>query len=192
MRTNENGQTLVELIVVVSLIGGFAAMGTTAMTTARRDIALSTGTAELRAVLQRARLEAVTHDRNIAVRFRPVGNLWSWTVYEDGDGDGVRNDDINRGVDRTLGKPRLFQYPPVRIGVPSAPVIDPSTGQALSLRLPVRFGNSQLCSFSREGEATNGSVVLTDGVRATILRVSGHSAWITVMKWDGRKWTTTD
>lgn len=190
MTRNQKGQTLIEMVVVLSLIGGVAAMGTSAMTRAKHDIALAAGTSELRALFQRVRMTAVSHDRNVAIRFRPVGDLWSWTIYEDGDGDGVRTDDINRGVDFAVDRPRVFQFRPVRIGVPSGPVIDPTNGQLLSLRLPVRFGTSQLCSFSREGEATNGSVVITDGERATIIRVGGTSALITVLRWNGKKWTT--
>jgi len=192
MTRKQKGQTLLELIVAVSILGIVGATGTSALTRARRDIALAAGTAELRALFQRVRLLAVMHDRNIAIRFRPVGDLWNWTIYEDGDGDGVRNDDITRGTDVQLERTRLFQYKPVRIGVPLVPVTDPTNGQLLSLRLPVRFGASQLCSFSREGEATNGSVVLTDGEKATIIRINGRSAWITVMKWNGTKWSTGD
>jgi len=190
VRGGEKGQTLIELLVVLSLMTCVGAIGSSVMAHARRSIALAAGTSELRALFQRARMTAVAHNRNVAIRFRPVGDLWSWTVYEDGDGDGVRNDDINRGVDFPIDRPRLFQYQPVRIGVPSGAVVDPMTGQLLSLRLPVRFGTSQLCSFSPAGEATNGSVVLTDGEHATILRVSGTSAWISVMRWNGKKWIT--
>jgi len=192
MGRKEKGQTLVELMVVVSILGFFVAIGASSMTHARRDIALSAGTAELRALFQRTRLTAITHDRNIAIRFRPVGPLWSWTVYEDGDGDGVRNDDITKGIDFAIAPQRIFQFPPVRVGVPSGTVIDPMTGQSLALRLPVRFGTSQLCSFSRDGEATNGSVVLTDGEKATIIRIEGRSARITVLRWNGKKWTSGD
>ena len=179
-----------ELIAVLSLIGCLAAVGTSSITRARNNIALAAGTSEIRALFQRVRMLAVSHDRNVAIRFRPAGDLWSWSIYEDGDRDGVRNDDITRGVDILLERPRLFQYRPVRIGVPSDPIRDPMTGELLSLRLPVRFGTSQLCSFSREGEATNGSVVLTDGHNVTIIRITGTSALISVFRWNGKKWLT--
>ncbi len=180
-----------EMLVMVSLLGFFAVMGNSALTYARRNVALLAGTAELRSLFQRVRMLAVAHNHNVAIRFRPVGDAWTWSVYEDGDGDGVRNDDINRGVDVQIDRTRIFQFKPVRIGVPSGPVVDPMNGQLLSLRLPVRFGTSQLCSFSAVGEATNGSIVLTDGERATIIRIGGTSALINVLHWNGKKWITT-
>ena len=61
-------------------------------------------------------------------------------------------------------------------------------GALLGTRAAVRFGNSTLCSFSRQGEATNGSIVLTDGKRATIIRVHGTTGRIDVYRWDGKKW----
>jgi type II secretory pathway pseudopilin PulG len=186
----QQGQSLTELIVVLFIISTTLLATMSAAGTARKRIALTAATSELRAVFLNVRALAVAHDRNTAIRFRQEGQTWSWTIYEDGDGDGVRNDDITRHTDFPIGRTRVFQHPPVRIGVPSGPVIDPTTGQLLSLRLPVRFGTSMLCSFSREGEATNGSVVLTDGRNTTIIRISGRSALVNVMKWDGRKWVT--
>lgn len=187
----QKGQSLAELVVVLAIIG--LALGATATTagSARKRIALAAATSELRAVFMSTRALAVAHDRNVAIRFQPSGSQWSWTIYEDGDRDGVRNDDITRGVDRLIEKPRLFQHAPVRIGVPGAPIPDPTApGKTLGLRLPVRFGTSLLCSFSRNGEATNGSVVLTDGRGATVIRVGGTSARINVLRWNGKAWIT--
>jgi len=185
---HQKGQSLAELVVVLAIIG--LALGATATTagSARKRIALAAATSELRAVFMSTRALAVAHDRNVAIRFQPAGSQWSWTIYEDGDRDGVRNDDIVRGVDFPLARTRLFQYPPVRIGVPQIPIPDPATGNPLSLRLPVRFGTSMLCSFSRAGEATNGSIVLTDGESATVIQVGGTSALIQVWQWRGNGW----
>jgi hypothetical protein len=52
----------------------------------------------------------------------------------------------------------------------------------------MRFNESTLCSFSREGEGTNGSVVLTDGSLASILRVDGASGRVDIYRWDGWRW----
>ena len=186
----QKGQSLAELVVVLFIIGSALIATVSAAGSAQKKIALAAATSELRAVFQNTRAVAIAHDRNVAIRFQPDGKQWNWTVYEDGDGDGVRSDDIARGVDIRVSRTRVFQHRPVRIGVPSSPIPDPATGRPLSLRLPVRFGISMLCSFSREGEATNGSIVLTDGENTTVIQITGRSALIRVSRWDGKKWVT--
>lgn len=186
-KKSERGQTLMELLVVISMVGIAVAASGSAMETIRQRAALKAATSELRALFQRVRIMAIVHDRNMAIKFRPENDGWSYAVYQDGDGDGVRNDDISRGRDTLVDRPRRFEHPPARIGVPFVSVPDPmSSGDVLTDRLPVRFGTSTLCSFSREGEATNGSVVLTDGKRAVLIRVHGTSALVTVWRWEGR------
>lgn len=185
----QRGQTLVELTVVTSIMGLLALGGTMAVDNAKRRVALAGATSVLRADFQRVRMLAIAHDRNIAIRFRDEGNGWSWAAYEDGDGDGVRNDDIDKGVDKRVGILNRLQLP-ARIGVPPGKLPDPFDSQPLSSRPPVRFGASSLCSFSRTGEATNGSVVLTDGKDAVVLQVQGLSARINVHRWRGGKWVS--
>ena len=188
----QQGQSLTELIVVVALIGIFAGVTVSPVTQARQRVALIAGTSELRATFQYVRTLAIAHDRNVAIRFRQDGDGWTWAIYEDHDGDGVRNDDISRGVDRIVGKAHRFEHKPARIGVPAGRLPDPFASGFLDGRSPVRFGTSSLCSFSRAGEATNGSIVLTDGIRAVMLRVNGASARISVLRWDGRRWKEGD
>jgi len=191
MSKQERGHTLVELLVVLAVGGVLFTMAWNAVDYARRTVALASATAELRALFQNTRAIAIAHRRNVAIRFRQEGDSWTWRVYEDRDNDGVRNDDISRGVDVPLSPTRTFQYVPARIGVPLETIIDPTNREPLSSRLPVRFGTSQLCAFSREGESTNGSIVLTDGHNVRIIEIEGHSALIHVLRWDGSKWTTT-
>jgi type II secretory pathway pseudopilin PulG len=191
MKQNERGYTYIELAVLIGIAGIMALMGWSAIGYAQKTVALVAGTSELRSLFHRVRSLGIVHNRNVAIRFRPEGKTWSWTVYEDGDGDGVRNDDIVKGIDKQLEPARRFQFPPVRIDVPMGSIPDPSTGELLSMRLPVRFGTSFLCSFTREGEASNGSIVVTDGTNVRVIRVDGHSALVSVLRWDGSRWVTT-
>ena len=185
----QEGLSLVELTVAVAIIGIVTLVGGTAIATTNRRIALNSATSELRATVMYVRTLAVTRDRNVAIRFRDDENAWTWTVYEDGDGDGVRNDDIQNGKDRQILPTRRFQYGPAGIGLPGSPVSDPlAAGKTLQARPPVRFNASMLCSFSRQGEVTNGSVVLSDGTYATIVRVHGTSGRIEVWRWNGKGW----
>lgn len=185
----QSGQSLVELVAAGTVIGIMLLMTVGALDTARRSTTLLAATSELRSIFQHVRALGIAHDRNVGVKFSPDGDDWTWTVYEDGDGDGVRSDDILRGTDRCIRQPRRFQHRPAHIGIPETEYPDPlAPGRSLSHRLPVRFGRSTLCSFSRRGEATNGSIVLTDGDRAVVLRVDGRSGRIAVYRWRGARW----
>src|ERR1051325_9304313 len=104
MRRSEQGQSLMELLVVVSLLGVFVVLGNSSLTQARRNVALLAGTSALRSLFHGVRMLAVSHNRNVAIRFRPAGEAWSWTGYEGGDGDGARNDDTNKGIASQAGR----------------------------------------------------------------------------------------
>ncbi|MEO8378569.1 MAG: GspH/FimT family pseudopilin [Acidobacteriota bacterium] len=187
----EKGQTLFELITVLSVMALVTVAGMQAIDAMKRRIALNSATSELRATIMYVRTLAMARDRNVAIRFRQERDAWTWTVYQDGDGDGVRNDDIDKGKDRQILPPRRFQYGPAGIGLPRDPLFDPmASGKLLSARSPVRFNTSMLCSFTRQGEVTNGSVVLSDGTHATIVRVVGTTGRIQVLRWNGNVWRT--
>lgn len=185
---NQKGQTLVETLVAAAMMAivGYAAAIT--VEAVQRRAALTGAISELRSVFLYTRTLAVTRDRNVAMRFREDGKAWTWTIYEDGDGDGVRNDDISKNIDRALTRPRRFQHSCARIGLPDVSMPDPMNGGVLESRPAVRFNSSQLCSFSRVGEVTNGSLVLTDGHTAAIVRVYGLTGRIAVLRWDGKQW----
>jgi prepilin-type N-terminal cleavage/methylation domain-containing protein len=185
----QRGHTLLEVLVVLAILAVFSLVAGYAADMGMRQASLVAGTSDLRSVFHEVRMLAVARDRNLGIKFREAGGTWTWSVYEDRDGDGVRNDDIKKKVDREIRGPRRFDHSPTVIGVPPYDVRDPlKPGALLASREAVRFGTSTLCSFSRQGEATNGSIVLTDGVRARIIRVHGTTGRIDVFRWDGKKW----
>lgn len=189
MHRRQHGLSLVELTVAMAISALLMLIGLQSIEGAKRAYALNSATSELRATIMYVRTLAIARDRNVAIRFRAEERGWTWTVYEDGDGDGVRNDDIQKGKDRQILPTRRFQYGPAGIGLPSSPVSDPlAAGKKLQARPPVRFNASMLCSFSRQGEVTNGSVVLSDGTHATIVRLHGTSGRIEVWRWNGKAW----
>jgi hypothetical protein len=190
MNRQQAGHSALELMVGMVVTALIALAGTSAVSASSKRLALMAAISDLRADLAHVRGLAIAHDRNIAVRFRDDGDGWAWSVYEDGDGDGVRNDDIATGVDRLLRAPH-HPLGPIVIGIPAVPIPDPSTGRPLGSRSPVRFNASSLCSFSRNGEATNGSVVLTDGNGAAVVEVQGSTARISVFWWSGGRWIST-
>ena len=185
----QQGQSLVELLIVIAILGMVVVVSHDAIDTARRRAALTAAVSEVRATIVYVRTIAIARDRHVAMRFtKEDDGRWTWSVYEDGDGDGVRNDDIQKSVDKRIIARRGIQHAPARIGVPDKPVPDPMNGSTLQTRPPVRYGSSMLCSFSRHGEVTNGSLVLTDGEHAAIVRTYGTTGRISVLRWNGKQW----
>lgn len=191
MRANRrNGWSVTELLIAVAMVGMFVGLTNSAVEAGRKHAALRGAVSEMRALFQQVRMMAIARNCNVAIKFRFEDGDWTYAVYQDGDGDGVRNIDIDRSVDKEVIARRKLMYVPARIGVPREPVTDPMNGRRLSDRSAVRFGRSELCSFSKEGEATNGSLVLTDGDRAVLLRVTGTSARIHVLRWFEGRWVS--
>lgn len=170
MTWNENGFSLAEIIVVLSILALFAAVGVPPLLDLSSDLRLHLAAQELGGTLRLARSEAARNGMNVAVKFRPVPSGGAtYTLYRDGDGDGVLNRDIDTGVDPAFSRPRPLQYlgRQMRFGFPPGrKVRDPgSPRQWLSVQDPIRFNSSDLASFGPLGTSTPGSVYLTDGKR---------------------------
>jgi len=168
MSWNENGWNLLELIVVLAIAALAAAIGVPPLLDISSSVRLSLAAQELGGTLRLARSEAARRGVNVAVKFRPgpKGSA-TYTLYRDGDGDGVLNKDIDRGVDPPLSKPRPVQYlgNQAHVGFPPGRrVRDPGSPRSwLTTKDPIRFNESDLASFTPLGQSTSGSVYLTDG-----------------------------
>lgn len=191
MKNSQSGQTLIELAIATTVIALIATVTSNVVDRTRSGVSLAAATSELRSIFHEVRMLAIARNCNVGVKFVAHEHDWTWTVYADGDGDGVRNDDIQRGRDRQIQRARRFEHRPAIIGVPPGDVPDPlAPGKKLRDRAPVRFGTSTICSFSRNGEATNGSVVITDERNAVIVQISGGAGRVGVLRWNGKRWTS--
>jgi hypothetical protein len=174
------GVSSVELIAAVALAATLAAATTTAAFQLQGSLSVRSAAAEVSAAFFRARAYALTRGVAIALKFRKDGGRYEWALYRDGNGNGVRTSEIASGVDRSLGLAIPWSRSDVRPGIlRGTPVPDPSSpGTPLDrLEDPIRFNNSDLCSFSPVGESTPGSVYLWDGRdRMAVVRVFGRSA----------------
>lgn len=185
------GFTLLELLVVVAVTGVAAAILFPPLQRASSATRVELASGEIVGALRLARSEAVKRRIHVAVRFEADGgDRWRFTLYRDGDGDGVRNADIRAGIDRQLGPPtRLAQLgAAVRFGFPTGlRPSDPGNPRRRLDRLddPIRFNASELASFNPLGGSTPGSVYLTDGERTLhAVRVLDRTGRIRVLRYD--------
>lgn len=185
------GFTLIELLVVLAVLSIVLTMGVPTLLDTFAQLRVNMAASEAATQMRLARITAVRSRAYVAIRFeeRDDGTV-DTVVYGDGDGDGVRSRDIERGVD-----PRLRQPVPlrrigasVRLGFPPGkPPRDPGSPRRRLGRLddPIRFNRSNMVSFSPIGASTPGSLYFTDGKsRLAAVRVYGRTGKVEVLEYD--------
>jgi Tfp pilus assembly protein FimT len=168
MREGERGAGLASLLAALAVLALAIGASLPAVGRAVRDNRIRASAREMVSALRAARHRAIAESGTRGLVFRPEGEDWSYTLHADGDGDGLRSSDVRRGVDAPLGPPRRLsdRHPTVRPGfLPRERIrrVPPARGFLRDLEDPVRFGNSDLISFSPTGRASSGTLYLTDG-----------------------------
>lgn len=179
---SDRGFSSVELVIAGAVAVALVAATATGAFQLQSALAVRSAAAELGATFLRARAYALTRGMTVGIKFRRDGGRYEWALYRDGNGNGIRTAEIVSGIDRSLGLTIPWARSDVRPGIiADGTVPDPgSPGSALDRPDdPIRFGGSDICSFSPGGESTPGSVYLWDGRdRMAVVRVFGRSAKI--------------
>jgi type II secretory pathway pseudopilin PulG len=185
----ERGFQVAELVVVLALFGMSVVLGVPQLIRITAELRVRLAAQEVVAALRQARSSAIRLNREVALRFATGerGDV-TFTLYRDGNGDGVTNADIRAGIDPQVGAPGRLEHlgADVRIGLPARPVRDPgSPSHFLDASDPIRFNVSDLASFGSLGTATPGSVYLTDGgSHLVVVRVLGSTGRVRVLTYD--------
>lgn len=186
MSRQRRGFTLIELLIVVAIVGLMISITLPSFAKMRRRAALQAAASELRSQFRLARSRAIARNVNCGLKFLLLGGEWHFALYEDGDDDGVRNDDIKSGKDRLIARPRVV-FPGskiVAIGLLDITIKDPDGDSLSPTKSPVVFNASTICSFSPLGQSTPGTIYITDrGTDLYAVRVFGTSAKIRVLRY---------
>ena len=140
------------------------------------------------------RSQAVGRANAVGIALRRRGATWFVSAHEDGDGDGIRTDDMNRGIDRRIGDVQRFDD---RYGEASPGFLPdleslrspPPVSQLLAdLDDPVRFGRSDVISCGPRGTMTSGTLYMTDGrERQLALVVYGATGRLRLWEYDAAR-----
>lgn len=176
---------------MVAVLSVVATIGVPRVLDWTRRLKMDLAVHELVGVLRMARSYAVRHSTKVGVKFRP-GNAsgTTYTLYRDGDGDGVRTTDIDDGTDPAVGMSRQLEHfgSYARFGFPPGPPPrDPGDpGQRLDrLDDPIRFNRSDIASFNHLGGSTPGSLYVTDGrYLLSVVRVFGRTGKVRILRYD--------
>ena len=103
---------------------------------------------------------------------RPGGADFS--VFVDGNGNGVRSADIEVGVDPRVAGPFPLEgkAPGVSVGINPGTVAPPPERGILETADPIRFGRSDMLSFSPLGTSTPGTFFLAGDALQGAVRVT--------------------
>jgi hypothetical protein len=95
-------------------------------------------------------------------------------VYADGDGDGIRADDIASGTDPVIEGERDLRsrYEGIDFGMleQAIPDVPPQSGSLPPGSDPIRFGSADTVTFTPSGTASTGTLFISDG-RDTVIAV---------------------
>jgi prepilin-type N-terminal cleavage/methylation domain-containing protein len=191
--SRQNGYSLAELLTSLAIISLILLVSIPSFGGIWRKYAVRVASASIRSVFQLARSRAIARGANCGAKFVRVSGEWRYALYDDGDGDGVRSDDIERGTDKRV-TPLQVVFPhskAVSIGVLAENILDPDGDPLLATSSPVQFNRSTICSFSPLGQATPGTIYLTAPDRNLwAVRVYGATGKLTVLRYDtgSRKW----
>lgn len=183
-----SGFSLLELLAAIAILGILVLVAMPAFATYRRHASILAAANETMAMLREVRSRAIASNSNVGVKFTRRGDTWSYALYEDGDGDGVRNDDITAGRDHRLTPPQplMPQLHLARIGLLPVTVTDPDGDPLLPTDDPVAFSRSAICSFSPLGSGTPGSIYMVDGTgQLYCVRVSGPTGRAHFLRYEG-------
>jgi hypothetical protein len=141
---------------------------------------------------QRTRMEAVARAADVGWQFRATPNGYSYAPYVDGNGNGLRTRDIDRGIDPAIGAvEHLADYfPGVEFGLlPNLPAID--AGGTPPGSDPIRLGTGNILTFGPLGTASPGSLYLLGRRNLQYaIRIQGETGRTHVVKFDlrTRRW----
>ena len=189
----EKGHSLVEMLAALAVLMALAGLGLPWLHAYQVEARLLGAGRVFKGEFRRARSMAVRSSAYTAIRFEThADGTWFYSLYADGNRNGVRAADIRKGIDRRVGEPRRLDggAPGVRVGIhPDVPALPPDRG-TLDPSRPIQFGSAGMVSFSPLGTATPGTFYLAGEVRQAAVRVTPGSARVRLMIWSrGRKWT---
>jgi type II secretory pathway pseudopilin PulG len=185
---NSRGYCLIELAAAAALATIVAGAAVPQLLTSIDDARALGAARYLSSRLAEARMEALTRTANVAIRFVQNGSAFEYTIYQDGNGNGVLSRDIQNGVDKPIHAVERLpeRFSGVEFGaLPGTPAAD--SGGTAPGGDPIKVGSSNMVSFSALGTSSTGTLyILGKGSAQYALVVFGTTAKTRILKYDAR------
>jgi type II secretory pathway pseudopilin PulG len=186
--TSQCGYTIVELLFVLGMVATLSSVAVPQVLAGLDDFRTAGAARHISARLQRARMDAVVRSADVGLQVTSTAAGYTYAVYVDGNRNGVRATDIQRGTDtRLVPTERLpDQFPGVDFGaIPGIPAVDSSSTPPGTD--PIRLGSSNMATFAASGTSSSGSLYIRGRRNAQyVVRIYGQTGKTRVLKFDAR------
>ena len=183
--------TILELLFVLAIAGTLTAVAVPQGLRALDDFRTRTAARYLSQRLADARLNAVKRSAAHGLRFEAATPDYRITTVVDGNGNGLRTAELQRGVDRTLTEPERLSshFQDVVFGILEG--VPDADGQPANGSDGVRIGASRLLAMNPDGTSSSGTLYVHGRERSQYaVRVLGVTGRVRVLKYDlgRRRW----
>ena len=179
------GFSLIELLFSVAIAGTVTAMAVPQGLRALDDFRTRAAARYLAGLALGARFTAIAHTQITGLRFEVAQPDYRITTVADGNGNGLRTIEIQRGVDRTTSQPEHLDahFGGVVFGILDG--VPDADGQPANRSDGVRLGPSKLLSMNPDGTSSSGTLYLHGRERTQYaVRVLGVTGRVRVLKFD--------
>ena len=187
------GAAFIDIIVAISLCVLMAAIAVPVIGGTLDRERTIVGAQYLAGQLQRARLDSLRRARSVAVRLQVIGERTQFQLFADANGNGVRQSDIDHGIDPPLAPAEWLddQARDVSLRI-NQDITDVAGSSDLAPgEDPLRIGNTSILTFSPMGSATGGTLYVAAHRGPQIaIRVFGATGRVRVLMFDAqtRQW----
>ncbi len=191
------GFSVLELLVVLALIGLLVMIASPDLRGAERQREFENFARETVYLVEKCRWKAMNERTYAGIVFEKSGDLYAASLYTDGNGNGIRIADVQSGKDPAFYRTVILQRASgdIAAGIlqnPAVAQIPPKTGTIDDAEDPVKFGKSDILSFSPNGDSSSGTLYLACRSQRQMyaLVIYGATARLTLWKYSNFQWQT--
>jgi hypothetical protein len=186
MDNASRGVALADVLVATALIVSMLGIAVPALLSARERGVARLAARQVASRIQLLRLEALKRNASVAWRFDPT-EVGLMATLVDGDGDGVRQADVDAGIDRAIARDvRLAELAGEVAFRIARDVPSPDSAGILAAGSdPIRIGASNFLTFGPTGGTSSGTLYLAgrDGPQVCV-RLFGATGRVRVLWFD--------